>query len=689
MEFLIQHYGQGGVGWITTTTGKVAQRAYLQSNMWRAYTSGERVCIYDRVETVANKQCHTFFLIGNDTDTFDGIDSPKEYIFGGQVSSDDDIPERYYNQFYLQANEIPDVSTSKYSWTGRGGASITDFIKGNTIPSTPVDGYMCWGIIKPKGGTVSSPGKWYTGNGSYTFYGSGLNRLNFESGGYDTLGLPLYFNENDQYEPGTVFNNDAFNIMTNSGRSLGRIIQGIREGNLLNNYLSDYIVGTNSPNGLTRSNGGVVNTATYNTTTTLPITYAGTPGLSYVGGNRAYDGGWIFYNIYVTQSLEYANDYVVNGTIPPDGYINKINTDGSKDIDPKFSKPKGKENDNDPTNPDDTDNSKRDNQTIKLPKENGVSSPSNNWYQMSKAQLQRFIYYFWNQIGKDSTDWFNDIRGLYNNLSEAVLGVKYFPCSSSWLYEIDTGQPPTITIGRYSTTFQATQIASNSKLTKIGAYAVREKYKNFLDYTATRIELFLPYLGWVELPTQKVMNTKIIVYFGVDMASTQAMFVVKSDGMIVFQSTFNFGIDIPITLSSSVEQVKSAITTGVSLASGALSTAMVSTVNPVAGGMMAISQAQNAIPQGYDSLHMVGNATANSGQLGGKRCAICITRSIPKQPSSYGSRIGFRYNKRNRLRDLSGFTVVETPRVDFTHYELPTEKEIEELYTLMRKGIIL
>lgn len=687
MDFFVQHYGPGQIGRFAGSNGSSGESVTFVSNMYKMRTSSDRVCIYDKITKVGTKNCHTFFLLGNGTDTFVGSTTKTENRFSGTVESGKEYPDSWKNKFYIQSAEIP-ATEPIYDFTGIGGAGATDFKKGNTLPRNPVDGYLSFGIVKPDGGSVSSPGKWYNRNGSWTYAPYDLSKMNFNSNGPDTLGLPMYYDETDTYSPGNVFNSVAYDIVVNSGLSLAQIIDKIRNDTLLDDYLAEFIVGNGTvPKAIERTNGSPVNNATFSTYNGIIYSYAGIPGLTYKGGNRAYDGGWIFYDIYVTQSLDYAHDYVDNGTPPPDGYRNTINPDGSKNIDPKFSTPKDKGDNDDPTEPDDKDNSKRDNQTIKLPKENGVSSPSNNWYQMTREQLHRFIYYFWNDIGKNVTDWFNDIQGLYDNLSEAVLGVKYFPCTSAWLYEIDTGQPPFITIGRYTSNFQATQIKSNSKLTKIGSYAIYERYKNFLDYTATRIEVFLPYMGWVELPTQKVMGTKIIVYFGVDMATTQGMYVIKSDGIIVFQSTFNFGITIPITLSSSVEEVKSAVNTGVSLASSALSVATASTVSPVAGGMLAVSTAQNLIPQGYDSLHMIGNATANSGQLGGKRCAICITRSIPKQPGLYGSRIGYCFNKKKQLAQLTGFTVIENPRIDSTGYA--TEKEIEELYTLMRKGIIL
>lgn len=685
MDFFVQHYGIGELGFGENVNG-VFNNIDFRSTMWRFSTS-HPVCIYDRVETVKGKECHTFFLISQNGAIFNGVTPKKDYTFSGTRFIDDEIPVNWFNTFYLPSNEIPPETSTLYNFEGSTHLA-TKFIKGSTIPHEPAEGYMCFGIIAPKGEPTPTPGSWYNRNGSWSYTQLDMSLMNFHYT-MDEGGIPMYFDNTDVYNPGNVFNSIVYELVVKSGMSLGQITEKIRNGTLLDDYLADYILATKTrPANITRNTGNSVDNADYSTAeNSFKVTYAGIPGLSYKGGNRAYDGGWIFYNIYVTQSLEYAQDYVDNGTVPPDAYKNTINTDGSKNIDPKFSTPKDKGDSDDPTDPDDTDNSKRDSQTIKLPKENGVSSPSNNWYQMTRDQLHRFIYYFWNNIGTGVSDWFNDIQGLYNNLSEAVLGVKYFPCTSSWLYDVDTGQPPFITVGRYTTNFQATQIRSNSKLTKIGSYGIYERYKNFLDYTATRIELFLPYLGWIELPTQKVMGTKIMVYFGCDMATCQGMYVIKSNGMIVFQSTFNFGVDIPITLSSSVEQVKSAIDTGVSLASSVLSVAMASTVSPVAGGMLAVSSAQNLIPQGYDSLHLIGNATGNSGQLGGKRCAICITRSIPKQPGLYGSRIGFCYNKKKQLAQLSGLTIIDSPRITDTGYA--TEKELEEIYTLMRKGIIL
>ena len=155
MEFLVQHYSSGVCGWVTLN-GEVHYNLYLHSQMHRLYTSGERACLYDRVERVNGKDCHTFFLLSNN-DTFDGVDQAADYTFGGNKPTDGNMPTSWFNTFYNQAQEIPKVSSTKYSFTGKDGRSVTDFRKGDTIPRTPIEGYMCFGIISPKGETVTLP----------------------------------------------------------------------------------------------------------------------------------------------------------------------------------------------------------------------------------------------------------------------------------------------------------------------------------------------------------------------------------------------------------------------------------------------------------------------------------------------------------------------------------------------------
>lgn len=130
-------------------------------------------------------------------------------------------------------------------------------------------------------------------NGSWTYSDIALNKLQYNK--YDdTGGLPLYYDENDQYSPGNVFNSGVYDIIVKSGKSLGTLLTETIEGTALDDYLLDYIVGSDSTGDIDRNQNSPVNTASYSLSSAQIQTYAGIPGLTYKGGNRAYDGGWIF-----------------------------------------------------------------------------------------------------------------------------------------------------------------------------------------------------------------------------------------------------------------------------------------------------------------------------------------------------------------------------------------------------------
>ena len=164
MDFFVQHYGPGHVGRFVASGGIHGESVDFSSKMYKMRVSSDRVCIYDKITKVGSKECHTFFLLGNGSDKFVGSTTPYENRFSGSVHSDEKYPDSWKNKFYLQSAEIP-KETPIYDFTGLGGAGATDFEIGSTIPREAIDGYLSFGIIKPEGGNVTLPGRWYEKNG--------------------------------------------------------------------------------------------------------------------------------------------------------------------------------------------------------------------------------------------------------------------------------------------------------------------------------------------------------------------------------------------------------------------------------------------------------------------------------------------------------------------------------------------
>lgn len=384
---------------------------------------------------------------------------------------------------------------------------------------------------------------------------------------------------------------------------------------------------------------------------------------------------YMFIGIYVTEDYDGAKKYIEDGTVPDDG--KKID-----DITPKTDE-------DDTQNEDGKDNSKRDDQHIHNPDNTALNSGSTTYFYMGKAGLSSFIKWFWNDTGDFETIVNNYISNLYGNLKECISGVFHFPCPLNALCST-TGNKE-IVIGRYHTNIKADFLESPPKNILLGTVDLNDdkwkKTNSFLDFDGyTTIAMYLPYLGIIDLPTKTVQNTKLSVYYAVDVPSMQMKYTIKSNGIIVHEQVVQFGDDIPISLSSGLQNVTntvSAVTSGVS---------DLAMVGVIGGGKKAAASALlHTVADAHtttDGITVKGASSGVMGKWGALKCSLIVTKPISKRPKNYAKIKGNLICDTYKLSYLKGFTVCESPRITFTQGK-PTEKEIEEIYSLLEKGVIL
>lgn len=384
---------------------------------------------------------------------------------------------------------------------------------------------------------------------------------------------------------------------------------------------------------------------------------------------------YMFIGIYVTEDYDGAKKYIEDGTVPDDG--KKID-----DITPKTDE-------DDTQNEDGKDNSKRDDQPIHNPDNTALNSGSTTYFYMGKAGLSSFIKWFWNDTGDFETIVNNYISNLYGNLKECISGVFHFPCPLNALCST-TGNKE-IVIGRYHTSINADFLESPPKNILLGIVDLNDdkwkKTNSFLDFDGyTTIAMYLPYLGIIDLPTKTVQNTKLSVYYAVDVPSMQMKYTIKSNGIIVHEQVVQFGDDIPISLSSGLQNVTntvSAVTSGVS---------DLAMVGVIGGGKKAAASALlNTVADAHtttDGITVKGSSSGVMGKWGALKCSLIVTKPISKRPKNYAQIKGNLICDTYKLSSLNGFTACENPRITFTQGK-PTEKEIEEIYSLLEKGVIL
>lgn len=384
---------------------------------------------------------------------------------------------------------------------------------------------------------------------------------------------------------------------------------------------------------------------------------------------------YMFVGIYVTENYEQGKKYVEDGTVPDDATKND-------DVGPKT--------DEDNTNNEDgKDNTKKDEQDLHNPDNTALNSGSTTYYYMNASGLKSFIHWFWNNTGDLESILNNYISNMYGDLKECISGVYHFPCPLSAMCS-STGNKE-IVIGRYQTGLSSDFLKNPPKNTLLGSVNLNaDEWKltnSFLDYDGyTTIAMYLPYLGVVDLPTKTVQNTKLSVYYAVDVPSMQLKYTIKSNGLIVHEQVVQFGDDVPISLSSGLQNVTNTMSAVTGMASD------VALLGTMGGGKKAIaSTLVHTVADAHtttDGITVKGNSSGVMGKWGSLKCALIVTKPISKRPSNYAKIKGNLICDTYKLSSLTGLTICENPRITFTNAK-PTEKEIEEIYSYLEKGVIL
>lgn len=242
----------------------------------------------------------------------------------------------------------------------------------------------------------------------------------------------------------------------------------------------------------------------------------------------------------------------------------------------------------------------------------------------------------------------------------------------------------------------------------------------FLDYTNTRIQLFLPFVGDVELSTSDVMNHTINLRASFDnMAGIVVYMLTDENNNIVGSWNARCTVDIPITSGDYTGKIDGMIQAAVqagamAMTAGASSVVFAGTTTETANvmGTGEVSQAStkktgeffnenanttsNALSQ---SSKVVGNALSTkpgsgtsssysgiAGVLSHLRPCIKITSNKSPLPADYKEIQGYPSNVSVQLSECEGYTEINTVHLENMGYA--TEEEIEEIEEFLKRGVI-
>lgn len=314
------------------------------------------------------------------------------------------------------------------------------------------------------------------------------------------------------------------------------------------------------------------------------------------------------------------------------------------------------------------------------------------------SQLVQLGKKLWNPNALDA------IKQYFSNPMEAVIGLGIVPVQPK------TASSANIHLGLYDTEIAAPVVDSDYVIKDCGVLPITRYYGSYLDYDPyTKISLYLPYIGEIDIDPDQVMQTNLGVKYYVNVVSGDIVAMITANDVLIYTVAGNCMRQLPIAqrdYSAIISTAVSAVTTIAS--AGVASSAAKAVQGTVAGGAKseagrAIADARanasinNSVMGAGSSLidqvmstkmryHHAGDIGTGSGQLTYQTPYLTIERPNLMLASNYKSYVGYPCNQTLKLNNCKGFTQIEATRLSVPG---ASDEEINEILQHLVEGVII
>lgn len=294
------------------------------------------------------------------------------------------------------------------------------------------------------------------------------------------------------------------------------------------------------------------------------------------------------------------------------------------------------------------------------------------------------------------------IRLFFSNPIDFLVGCMLLP------FEPETGSSyyPKFGVVNFEHAYPA--ISNQYKDIDCGSITINKYWGSAFDYEPyTKIQIWLPYIGYRDLPVDEIMDMTINVKYRVDCLTGDCVAFVSTGVVgesgpqiprVIAQFYGNCGVRVPFGSVS----FDAAVAASINLVGAAASMGL----NSGAGSIMQGSEGGTAVDEGFSSPSSAGLVNAAIGvvssmkpnvQKGGAAGASTgymsiqkpyLIRRIPRQnlPSNYMSLKGYPSNIGGKLSDFTGLAVVD----DIQLNNIPAmEEERKEIMKWLTGGVLI
>lgn len=285
-----------------------------------------------------------------------------------------------------------------------------------------------------------------------------------------------------------------------------------------------------------------------------------------------------------------------------------------------------------------------------------------------------------------SNNVLNGLANIFINPIDFIISLNIFP------YTPNIGTSTPIKIGKYNCTqadagFDANgfPLTSQFRVVDFGTLEIDEMWESFLDYDATSLELYLPFIGKISLSINEVMGGSINLQYTIDFYTGMCVANVLctrrlktgTDGLIINQYSQhsyqgNCAIQVPVTqvgYSNLVGSIINAGITGIKDPSAAVLT-------------LGADIATGATKPNVTSK---GSIVANAGFCSELDPYITIERPITVEPESYQKTMGYPSYITGTLGECQDLCICDS--IDLSGLTGATENELTRIKQLCFDGV--
>lgn len=286
------------------------------------------------------------------------------------------------------------------------------------------------------------------------------------------------------------------------------------------------------------------------------------------------------------------------------------------------------------------------------------------------------------------------VKNITVNPLDFIVSLMIFPCSPAavgsstniklggWLCAAAGGG----IINALGTAAVGAPLSKQFAVFDFGTVSIDENFGSFLDYSQTTVELYLPFIGSVNIDVSECMGGSINVQYTVDFFTgmcvanvlCQRSFPLPSGKLIPNRAQHSYqgncAIQIPlsaINYGSMIGSLINACTQGIT--------------NPVSGF---VGMASDAVGGGFrPNVSSKGNIVANSGFCSVLYPYVRITRPITAEPYNYQEVMGYPSYINDTLGQCEGLCICDD--IDLKGVAGATESELNKIRQYCKDGVYI